>query len=126
MCTQKPAPCDAERPEPKTSGPTVLAIGRVTADVVEHFRASKASIVSCGLAALELDLLDRVKPDLICCQLMGQRIDASQVLGQLAKLNFTGSVVVFAPPLPQRAMVLSELQAMAPNIALSLIDDPLA
>lgn len=83
-----------------------------------------AAIVMTGYANLDGILLARVAPDRIVIPLFAPEFDAPQALEHLAELHYRGKVTVVAPRLPAPRMVLAELRASAPGMAVDLLSEP--
>tara|TARA_R110002096_G_scaffold350602_2_gene543812 strand:+ start:4971 stop:5225 length:255 start_codon:yes stop_codon:yes gene_type:complete len=65
-------------------------------------------------------LLGALAPRCVIVPLFAGPFDVLTLLEQLVTARYTGRVLVLAPPLPDRAMVLAELQAHAPGLRLRL------
>ncbi len=101
---------------------TVLMIGRTEAASSAYLRRSNASVIACSFAALDGALLNNVAPVAVAFPLMADGFDATQVLGRLTQIGFLGEVIIFAPRLPNRDMVLCELRGLAPTLSLDIIE----
>ena len=108
--------------QPDQSVLTVLMIGRADAATNAHLQRCNASVIACSFAALDRVLLDSVLPGTVAFPLMADGFDATQVLGRLTQIGFSGDILIFAPPLPNRDMVLRELRGEAPGLSLDVIE----
>ncbi|MFN3970608.1 MAG: hypothetical protein ACK4L4_04430 [Gemmobacter sp.] len=66
-------------------------------------------------------VLARLNPPAVAMALMCPRHDAARMARLLERLDYPGRMVLLAPPLPDRAMVLAELRAQVPGLRLSLM-----
>lgn len=80
------------------------------------------SIVVCPFGNLNAAMLRAVEPACIVAPLMAPGFDAAQVVVRLNLLEFGGLVCVVSPRLPDRRMVEAELNALAPNIKVTLFE----
>ena len=101
---------------------TVLVVGRSDARSEAILRSRRAALVACPLAALDTTLLASVAPAAVAFPLMGAMFDATQVLSRLAMARFAGRVMIFAPSVPDRDMILDELRELAPGMTLEVIE----
>jgi hypothetical protein len=101
--------------------PVVLVIGRSDQATDAYLRDQGAAIIACPFAALDRAMIDQVAADWVVFPLVAEGFDATQVLLHLGSIGFTGRATITTPRLPDHAMVLRELRALAPAMKLSLV-----
>lgn len=69
-------------------------------------------------------LIRALQPRSILMPLFAGPFDVLTLIDMLSAEQFGGRVLVLAPPLPDRAMVLTELQAHGPRLRLRLLMQP--
>ncbi|MGB8813924.1 MAG: hypothetical protein WCC57_12135 [Paracoccaceae bacterium] len=84
----------------------------------------RPSVVIARFAMLNAELLARVRPECVILPLLSPAFDAIQAIQRLILLGYSGSICVFAPPLPNRAMVEAELRGYAPGVVIKLMELP--
>lgn len=80
-----------------------------------------ARLVHVGSLGLTADLLARLLPDAVIVPLFGPWSDALDLAERLQALGYRGALLVLAPPLPDRALVLRELTGAAPGLQVRLL-----
>lgn len=105
---------------PATPGCAALVVGIDAAGALtRHCRES--ALVTLPPDRLCPGLVAGLNPRCIVLPLFAARTDAAELLDRLAGMPFAGRILILAPPLPRRDMVLAELQARAPGLRLHLL-----
>jgi hypothetical protein len=104
-------------------GCTAILVGIEDAETLTrvcHF----ASLISLPATQLNRVLLAGLNPRCVVLPLFPRGADISDLLDRLEECRFAGRILILAPPLPRRGMVLAELQAHAPGLRLQLLVQP--
>lgn len=84
----------------------------------------RPSVVMARFAMLNAELLARVRPECVVLPLLSPAFDAIQAIQRLVLLGYSGRICILAPPLPNRAMVETELRGYAPGMTIKLMELP--
>lgn len=101
---------------------TILVIDAPDALALIGRLPRRASVVMARFGGLNRALLLRVMPDRVMVPLIGRSFDARDGISRLKRLRYGGQICVIAPPLPDHAMVEAELRALAPGLAIAVLD----
>ncbi|MFT7059598.1 MAG: hypothetical protein ACJASV_002107 [Pseudorhodobacter sp.] len=82
------------------------------------------AVISLRMNMLNETLLRTLKPRSIVVQLFAPKFDVLDVLERLNGWNYRGRVIMLAPPLPKRDIVLHELRAHGAPLRIQLLVAP--
>ena len=74
--------------------------------------------------SIDAVLLATMQPDKVICPMIGKDYDALLVATHLRALNFTGTLVVVAPDLPNPRMVEREIRNQSGGLRVSVVIAP--
>ncbi len=104
----------------------ILAIdlGALSAEVAEQLPLAR--LVTLKSSQLSKALLREINPDLVVAPLFSGSSDALQLAGELFDFGYKGWFYVICDPLPNRAMVETELRVMLAQTRLCILAPPVA
>ena len=95
----------------------------IETEIPEHFlNVSSITALECKYADTTPELIDRIGVEAVFCPLISGSFDAIDVGAVLEASNSTVPLYVIAPPLPCPGMVLQEIQAACPSLAVFIYD----
>lgn len=84
-------------------------------------QAAGYTLVTLSIADITKDRMADLHTTRMGCELFAGKDDAFGIISALSAAGATGHLTVFAPPLPDPAMVERELQKVAGRLSVSLI-----
>ena len=109
---------NAPRPTGATRGPFVgIGLPQALAMIL----AGTRPLMALEPEAIPTAGLDKLTDPMVGCLLLGQRMDAVDIIADLFEAGYRGAVTVVAPPLPNPKMVERELSRAAKPMTVKLL-----